>query len=147
MTGTHTRRVLLQRCQQPCLFAEFDDIRCQRRCARIARLQFVQRAIKVSDEAALIDFVVSQDRGDVAVCPISHFEQPVLDLDIIMSARQRQSCCRFQITPARLIQPTDELFKIDCGHAVSPDGGKCFPLSVSQQYVLRGAIVQYLRGA
>lgn len=42
-----------------------------------------QRAVEIDDEAALIDLVMAQDRGYVAVGWLGQLEQPVFDLDVV----------------------------------------------------------------
>ena len=146
MAGADPRRALFQRGQQPRLLAQFDDVRRQRRRARVAGLQLLQRAVQVGDKAALVDLVVAQDRGDVAIGAIGQRQQPMLDLDIVVGARQRQAGRRLQRPAARVVQPPDQLFQIDGGHPDFPRGRKV-PLFVQRSYVLRGTIVQQMRGA
>ncbi len=111
---------MFKRRQQPGLLAQLDDIRRERRRPRIAGLQLLQRAVQVSNEAALVDLVVTKYGGDIAIRSVSQSEQPMFDLNIVMSARQCQTRGRLERTPARVVQPADKLFEIDRRHAVSP---------------------------
>jgi hypothetical protein len=88
MTGAHPRQAVLERGHQPGLFDEFDNLGRQARRPGIAGLHAVERAVEVDDQARLIHLVVAQDSGNVAIGSVGELYQPVLDLDIIVGARQ-----------------------------------------------------------
>ena len=134
MAGADARRALFERGQQPGLLAEFHDVRRQRRRARVAGLQLLQRAVQIGDEAPLVDLVMAQDGGDVAIGRIGQRQQPVFDLDIVMRARQRQAGRRLERATARLVQPADKLFQIDRGHSDFPRGKSPFSRSETMCY-------------
>ena len=88
---------------------------------------------------------MTQNGSDVAVGPIGQRQQPVFDLDIIMGARQCHAGRRLERPAARIVEPAHKLFQVDRGHPASPGGA--IPLFVPRHYVLRGTIVQQMRGA
>ena len=50
---------------------------------------------------------------------IGQLQQPVLDLDIIMGARQGQSRGGLERTPASLVQPPHQRLQINRGHSTA----------------------------
>ncbi len=68
---------------------------------------------------ALVDLVLAQDRRNVAVGRIEQLHQPVLDLDVVMGARQGQPRGGFERPPARLVQSTDQRLQVYCRHRIT----------------------------
>ena len=110
------RETLLDRGEEPCLLRQLNDFRRQRGRAGIAGLHLVERAVQINDQPGLVDFVMTQDRGDVAVGRVSEPQQPMLDLDIVMGAGQGQPGRCFERPPARLVETAYQRFQIDRRH-------------------------------
>src|SRR5262245_46696524 len=135
MARSDAYRALLQRGQQPGLLAEFDDVRGKRRRARIAGLELLQRTVQVRDEPPLVDLIMAQNCSNIAIGSVGERKQPMLDLDVVVGARQRHASGGFECPAALLVQPTDKLLQIDCGHGFLP--GETPPFRVRRLCVRR----------
>jgi hypothetical protein len=60
-----------------------------------------------------------QDGGNVGIGALGKFDQPVLDLDIIMRPRHRQAGGGFECPAAMIVKPSNQRFEIDGNHVVS----------------------------
>ena len=119
MTGAHPRQAMLDRGHQPRLFGEIYDLRRQGWRPGIAGLHAVERAVEVDREPRLVHLVVTQDRRDVAIRGIGQLYEPMLDLDIVVGAREGEARGGLEGAPARLVQPSHQCFKINRGHLFS----------------------------
>ena len=63
---------------------------------------------------------MAQYRRNIAVGTVGERKQPMLDLDIVVRARQRHPGRRFERPSAYLVQPAHKLLEIDRGHPVFP---------------------------
>ena len=116
VAGTHRPVLELQRAEHPCFADQLDDVGRQRRRTAVAGLEPVERLGQVGGQAPGIDLEMPQDRGDVVVGRFDQLRQPVLDLDIIMGARERQAHRAFKCGTAVLIEPANQRLQIDIKH-------------------------------
>src|SRR5258705_10814395 len=63
---------------------------------------------------------MAQDGGDVAVGRIGEPQQPMLDLDIVVGARQGQPGRRSERSPAGLVETAHKRFQSDGRHHLLP---------------------------
>ena len=65
-----------------------------------------------------IDFVVLEDPHQVGIGGFQQFDEPVLDLDVVIGAGQAQPGGAFQRPATGCIEFADERLEIDCGHEI-----------------------------
>jgi len=64
----------------------------------------------------VIDAEVTQQHDEIGVRLLEQLEQPVLDFDVIVGARDAQTHRGLQGLPGGVIEPVDQLSQIDVNH-------------------------------
>jgi hypothetical protein len=88
----------------------------EERRPRVARLEPVDRLGEVAEQFGLIDVKEFQQQADVIARLLEQFDEPVLDLDVVVGLREAEARCPFQGTLARGVQLADETLEIKSGH-------------------------------
>src|SRR5579863_308998 len=117
MARAHARRAKGDARQHPCLANQCDDLRRKCRCPGVAGFQLVENAVQLRGEAAEIDLIVFQASDKVAITDIEQLHQPMLDLDIVVTAGKRKTGSSLQRATALLVKLADERSNVEWGHA------------------------------
>ena len=113
MAGADLRRAVVERAERPRLVEHLDDVRAERRRARVAGLQLVEALRQLRRQPRPVDAELLEDRREVAVGGVEQLHEVVLDLDVVVRAGQAQAGRRFDGAPRRVIQLADEGSEID----------------------------------
>jgi hypothetical protein len=102
--------------EQPGLAQPGDDVGRERRRARIAGLEAVERAGDLVRDAPGIDAALAHHGRDVGARGLDELEQHMLDLDVVVSAGEGQPGRGFQLPARERVHAPDEGFEVDRHH-------------------------------
>src|SRR5690606_15397343 len=108
VTAPDLRRAVVDRPDRPRLRQHLHQRRAERWRARVARLQIVEARGQLAREPRAVDLVVLQDVRAVAVRRVEQLHQVVLDLDVVVRAREAQPRRRFDRAPGLVVQLPDQ---------------------------------------
>ena len=115
MAGAHLRRAVVDRAERPRLGEHARKVRADRGRACISRLEMVETLGEVGGEPRPIQRVVLHDEREVGVGDVEQFDEEMLDLDVVVRAREAKSSRAFEGATRGGVQLTDEGAQVD-GH-------------------------------
>ena len=101
---------------EPCLPRQHAHLGGEERRPRVARLEPVDRLGEVAEQFGLIDVKEFQQQADVVARLLEQFDQPVLDLDVVVGLGKAEAGCPLQGPLAGRVEFADETLEIKSGH-------------------------------
>ena len=108
MAGAHVLGAIVDGPDRPCLGEGPHQVRAERRCARVARLEVVEAPREIRDESRPLDAVMAQDERQIIVGGVERLQQKMLDLDVVVRARQAQAGRRLDGIAGIVVELADE---------------------------------------
>ena len=97
---------------EPCFSEHLGDTRAEGWRPRVARLQLVQAAREVRREPRAIDLELLEDGGAIAIARVEQLHEIVLDLDVVVGARQTQPGCCLEGVARLVVELADQASEI-----------------------------------
>ncbi len=122
--GAHARLLEVDRRLHPAFAREQLDGRRERRLTAVSGLQPVERLLEVAREAIRLDREVAQDARHVSGRILEELVQPVLELDLVVGARDAHPGGAFERAPAGVVQAADQRAQVETHGATSGRSGE-----------------------
>src|SRR4029078_10133921 len=110
--GTDAARQKLERRQHPRLAQDIEDIERQLRRASVAGAKLVDGTRQLAVDLGRVDAELFEDAHQVGVGRLDQLEEEVLQLDVVVGARQAQSGRPFESAPRGLVEFANEGFQV-----------------------------------
>ena len=113
VTAAHLCRAVVEGADCPGFVEHRRNVRAHRRRASVAGLEMIEALRQLRRQPRPVDAVLLENRRDVAVGIVEQLHQIMLNLDVIVRARQAEARRGFHGAPSRVIQLADEGSEID----------------------------------
>ena len=107
VAGADLRRTTVKRGDQPCFPRHRHNLGRKGWRAGIASLQLLDNPDHLRRDPAGVDLKMAHDQREITVLHIEQLQQPMLDLDIVVTARKRVAGRRFERPAAGVVHLAD----------------------------------------
>ncbi len=112
MSGSNLVRIVFDGGDGPGFGEHLYQLRAEGWAASVAGLQAVEAALEFICETRFVDAVLLEDESDIVVGAIDCLHEVMLDLDVVVRARDAETCCSFEGATSCVVQFADQRFQI-----------------------------------
>ena len=98
--GADLRGAEIERADVPSSGKHVRERWAERGCAGISGLQLVETAREIAGEPGFVDTKLLEDARKIAIGDVKKLEKKMLELDVVVGARQAKARCGFECVPA-----------------------------------------------